>query len=113
LSVTAGFRLQPVFEAAQRHLEVATTELQKLAARRREADAKLHQLRFVGGTAHRWQKLARALSRTACAISVRFSTSSSAQSRCRVRTRCVAGKLGKRHIGVGSTCVRARKRYVY
>jgi flagellar FliJ protein len=44
LSVAAGFRLQPVLEVAQRHLDVATTELQKLAARRREADTKLHQL---------------------------------------------------------------------
>jgi flagellar FliJ protein len=44
LSVAAGFRLQPVLEAAQRHLEAAAAELQKLAARRREADAKLHQL---------------------------------------------------------------------
>ncbi len=40
----ARFRLQPVLEAAQRHLDAATTELQLLAARRREAQAKLDQL---------------------------------------------------------------------
>jgi flagellar FliJ protein len=40
----ARFRLQPVLEAAQRHLDAATTELRMLAGRRREAQAKLDQL---------------------------------------------------------------------
>lgn len=42
--MAAGFRLQPVVEVARRRLDAATTELQKLAARRSEANAKLQQL---------------------------------------------------------------------
>jgi flagellar FliJ protein len=38
------FRLAPVLELAQRHLETATAELQKLAVRRNEAQARLDQL---------------------------------------------------------------------
>jgi len=39
-----SFRLAPVLELAQRHLETATVELQKLAVRRNEAQARLEQL---------------------------------------------------------------------
>jgi len=42
--IVAGFRLQPVLEVAQRRLDAATAELEKLAGRCREVDAKLHQL---------------------------------------------------------------------
>jgi flagellar FliJ protein len=38
------FALQPVLELAQRRLEAATTQLQKLGVQRQEAEAKLGQL---------------------------------------------------------------------
>ena len=41
------FALQHVLDAAQRHLEAATTELQSLATRRQEAHAELQRLEGV------------------------------------------------------------------
>ena len=42
-----GFPLQHVLDAAQRHLEAATTELQTLATRRHEAHAELQRLEGI------------------------------------------------------------------
>lgn len=45
LSVADSFRLRPVLDVAQRHLDSATVRLQKTAARRDDAQARLDQLR--------------------------------------------------------------------
>lgn len=45
LNMAQPFRLRPVLELAQRRLESATTQLQSLAVKREEAQARLDQLR--------------------------------------------------------------------